>query len=104
VLPQAVPLDQFAHAPLASHAPVVPQVADAFTTHPGSVVPCLTGPHCPSAPLSLSAAAHAWQDPVHAESQQNPSTQNVVAAHSFVTEQMAPRDLRGTHLPATASQ
>ena len=44
-------------------------------------MPCLVAPQVPSAPDCLSAAVHAWQSPLHAVSQQMPSTQ-LALAHS----------------------
>lgn len=76
VAPQAAPCGCSAHAPAPSHVPVVPQVVEAVLAHSfcGSVELAI-GPHTPLLPDPLSDTLHAMHGPVHAVSQQNPSTQ-----------------------------
>jgi hypothetical protein len=83
---------------------VVPQLDAAWAAHATSLVPAFAGPHWPLAPLSFSAAEHAWHGPVHAELQQTPSTQNVFVAHSFAPEHVAPRSFFGAHVCEAVSQ
>ena len=74
--PQLVPIAQYAHARCPSHDPVVPHVLDAWSAHSSSgSVPDTMAPHTPSAPPPFFAALHASHAPVHAVSQQYPSTQ-----------------------------
>src|SRR5262245_19830400 len=52
-------------------------------------VPILIGPHAPSMPAPFLIAVHASQVPVHARSQQTPSTQ-MLLVHSWLDPHMAP--------------
>src|SRR5690349_3252640 len=58
------------------------------------------GPHVPSEPLALSAAAHAWHVPVHEVSQHTPSTQNPLV-QPFAVLHAAPNAACERHVPAS---
>jgi hypothetical protein len=97
-----VPAIQRRHAPAPSHVPSNPQLSVDSCMHslPGSV-PAVTGRHRPSA-APVSAPAHALQPPVHAVSQQTPSTQ-LPLAHSEPALHTVPLVLGATHtLPTQA--
>src|SRR5262245_60074471 len=57
-----------------------------------------TSPHEPFAPLPFFTALHAWQNPLHAASQQNPSTQNPLWQFALVAH-AAPLGLQHVPLP-----
>jgi len=59
-------------------------------------VPSFAGPHAPSAPFCFSDARHAWQRPVHAVSQQTPSTQ----ATSHMPQSAVLQSTAGLHAAA----
>ncbi len=73
--PHTVPAGQSSHAP-ALHLPSVPQVAGVAAVHSprGSAVPSVASEQVPFVP-PVRDAAQAWQAPLHAVWQQNPSTQ-----------------------------
>lgn len=66
-------------------------------------VPAAAAPHSPSAPAVFRLAAQAWQRPVHAESQQTPSTQWPDAQCARVVH-ASPLLESGTHAKDAASQ
>ena len=74
--PHDVPAGYFWHAPAPSHMPLeLPHVPGSSTSQSScGSIPCVAGPHTPSSPSSWSAAEQAIHVPVHAVSQQNPST------------------------------
>jgi len=72
---QIVPTVYFRHPPLPSHVPSSPQVDDGSAVHSlsGSVPPMI--PRQSPLAWAVFEPAHAMQPPVHAVSQQKPSTQ-----------------------------
>src|SRR6185437_12180696 len=93
--PQRVPIGYFAHAPLPSQEPFVPQLGAPWSSHsPSGSVPAAMVPQVPSAPPPFLAAVHAWQVPVQAVSQQTPSAQKALW-HSSAFAQAAPPVLMG---------
>jgi hypothetical protein len=91
---QAVPAVHLRQAPAPSHMPSWPQVDVACCAHSlsGSVPPMI-GRHRPSA-AAVFAFEQAAQLPLHADSQQTPSTQEPVL-HSPLLAQGAPWFLSG---------
>ena len=90
VAPHAVPCGCSAQAPAPLHVPMVLQVVDAVLAHSfcGSVALAI-GPHTPLFPEPLIAALQAVHGPVHAVSQQKPSTQ-LPEAHCVPVVHAAP--------------
>jgi hypothetical protein len=82
-----VPAGYFSQAPDLQR-PSVPQLACPWfvQTPCGSGWPSATAPQAPFAPLPFFAVEHAWQAPLHALLQQNPSTQNPLAHWSFAVQ------------------
>jgi hypothetical protein len=77
---QTVPLGYFWQAPLPSQKPVAPQDAALWAAHSLSgSTPAAMRPQTPFTPEPFLAAEQAWQSPVHAASQQRPSTQKPLA-------------------------
>ena len=88
-LPQLLPATCNRHAPAPLHMPSCPQALPVSTAHSLSgSVPALIGRHFPSCP-PVFKAEHAMQLPLHALSQQSPSTHDP-EEHSLLVLQVVP--------------